>query len=115
MNLTMKDYDTIIQYYNIDPSSFKRKEIKNVCEKILAEKLCRCIKKVPFKDEKTSIAICRNSIFNRRNLKISSFTCKKKARLLKNKQTKKSLLKNGKLKFKIKNKSNKSKIKSKIK
>ena len=44
----------------------------------LADKLCRCIKKVRAQQgttESTAIAICINSIFKRRNLKIYKFRC----------------------------------------
>lgn len=45
----------------------------------LAEKLCRCIKRVSTedrsKDEAVAIAICISSIFKRRGIKISSFNC----------------------------------------
>ena len=44
---------------------------------ILANKLCSCIKKVDSKDEKRSIAICVNSMFKKRGLKLQRFTCKK--------------------------------------
>ena len=46
MNLSKSDYKTILSYYKI---SFARKSdlwIKKKAEDILANKLCRCIKKV---------------------------------------------------------------------
>ena len=81
MNLSKSDYKTILSYYKI---SFARKSdlwIKKKAEDILANKLCRCIKKVKKKSnltEKSSIAICKNSIFTKRNIKSSKFSCKKK-------------------------------------
>ena len=47
---------------------------------------------------------CKNSIFNKRNLKISKFTCKKKVGLIAKKGEKTKLFKKGKLKLTIKNK-----------
>ena len=44
---------------------------------VLANKLCSCIKKVDSKDEKRSIAICVNSMFKNRGLKLQKFSCKK--------------------------------------
>ena len=45
--LDMKDYKTILEFYNIN----KSKNIKADAEKILATKLCRCIKKVKKKNK----------------------------------------------------------------
>tara|TARA_Y100000816_G_scaffold292394_1_gene287419 strand:- start:103 stop:426 length:324 start_codon:yes stop_codon:yes gene_type:complete len=84
MNLTKSDYKTILSYYKV---SFKRKSdswIKKRAEDILANKLCRCIKKVKKGSnttEKAAIAICKNSIFTKRNIKGSKFSCKKKYQL----------------------------------
>ena len=45
--LTKSDYEKILNYYNIPfSSSESSKQIKNKAEEILAEKLCKCIKKV---------------------------------------------------------------------
>lgn len=41
----------------------------------LAGKLCRCIKKVADQDKRRSIAMCINTIFNRRGLKIHRWQC----------------------------------------
>jgi hypothetical protein len=81
MRLSKNDYIAILKYYNIDSSNMKSSIIKNKAEKILAEKLCRCIKKVD-KDETKSIPICKNSVFTKKHLKISRFKCKKSAKLL---------------------------------
>jgi hypothetical protein len=88
MRLSNNDYISILKYYDIDASNMKPKDIKQNAENILAEKLCRCIKKVNNSDkvEKTeeskAIAICKNSIFSKKNLKISKFKCKGSAKLL---------------------------------
>lgn len=97
MRLLLNDYITILKFYNIDTSKLTRREIKKQAKEILAIKLCRCIKKVeksfstPNKNtrinkkkkklytKKTSaIAICKNSIFTKKKLKIGKFNCKKK-------------------------------------
>ena len=46
MNLTTQDYKTILNYYNISHKSKTNTWIKRNAEDILANKLCRCIKKV---------------------------------------------------------------------
>ena len=75
-NLTKKDYIKILNFYKMDiPSTYKA--TKKNAEKILAEKLCRCIKKVDIENEARSIGICTSSIFTRKGLKRSKFRCKK--------------------------------------
>ena len=68
MNLTNKDYQKIVKYYNIRKPA--NKTHKQVGEEILANKLCKCIKSVGITNnsESRAIAICRNSIFNNKNL-----------------------------------------------
>lgn len=91
MRLSLNDYKSILSYYEIDTTKLKANDIKQQAENILAEKLCRCIKKVDKKNvkkettsnsESKAIAICKNSIFTKKHLKISKFKCKKSARLL---------------------------------
>tara|TARA_B100000508_G_C11463930_1_gene280567 strand:- start:3294 stop:3611 length:318 start_codon:yes stop_codon:yes gene_type:complete len=86
MNLTTQDYKTILNYYNISHKSKTNTWIKRNAEDILANKLCRCIKKVKKQSklkEPASIAICKKSIFKKRNLKSGRFSCKKKRKLYK--------------------------------
>ena len=92
MRLLLNDYITILKFYNIDTSKLTRREIKKQAKEILAIKLCRCIKKVeksfstPNKNTRINkrkkklytIAICKNSIFTKKKLKIGKFNCKKK-------------------------------------
>ena len=115
MRLSLNDYISILKFYKIDVSHMKQKTIKQKAEAILAEKLCRCIKKVDksLKEEnkynkkknksskKTTesraIAICKNSIFTKKNITAAKFKCKGTARLLPsknkhNKLTKKQVL-----------------------
>jgi hypothetical protein len=97
------DYVKILNYYDI-PISAKdsSKSIKHKAEAILAEKLCKCIKKVKKNDrqdedsddgnddnkntlsesESKAIAICTNSIFEKKGLERGSFDSKKKPRLI---------------------------------
>ena len=100
------DYVKILNYYDM-PISAKdsSKSIKHKAEAILAEKLCKCIKKVKKNDrqdedgddgdhgnddnkntlsesESKAIAICSNSIFEKKGLERGLFDCKKKPRLI---------------------------------
>ena len=86
MNLNKQDYMDILDYYNINFNNYKdTKSLKKMVENIIINKICRCIKKVNnrIKDEKYSIAICNNSVINKKNLKIKGFTCKKRKNLKK--------------------------------
>ena len=109
--LTKSDYEKILNYYNIPfSSSESSKQIKNKAEEILAEKLCKCIKKVKEgsdntgdgahtdadRDESRAIGICNDTVFRRKGIKHSAFTCKKKPRLLRFPGRKYSLVKRSK-------------------
>jgi hypothetical protein len=73
-NLTSKDYIKILTYYNKNiPKTTK--EMKIAAEKILREKLCRCIKKVDATNGERSIGICTKSIINSKGFKRGNFTC----------------------------------------
>ena len=97
--LKQHDYIKILNYYDIPISSKdSSKTIKHKAENILAEKLCKCIKKVkkddeysgnnasdsntPSESESKAIAICSNSIFEKKGLERGLFDCKKKPRLI---------------------------------
>ena len=64
MRLKNSDYITILKYYDIDAQGMRKKDAKRKAEDLLANKLCRCIKRVDNKDEPESraIAICKSSI-----------------------------------------------------
>lgn len=84
--LKKKDYIKILNYYQIDlPKNKSLKNIKRVAEDILANKLCKCIKKVQknnsSQEEAKAIGICNESIFVRKGIKHYNFTCKKGAKL----------------------------------
>jgi len=80
LNLTNKDYINILKFYKLAVPRSKRL-LKIAAEKVLNDKLCKCIKKVELKNEKKSIAICTKSIFQNKGFKRGKFTCKKKRTL----------------------------------
>ena len=75
--LTNKDYSNILQYYKLNIPKSKRL-LKKQAEKIMAEKLCKCIKKIDPNNEAKSIGICTKTIFNRKGYTRGQFQCKKK-------------------------------------
>jgi hypothetical protein len=76
--LNNNDYKEILIYYK-KPIPKNNKELKLHAEKILAEKLCRCIKKVDPKNQARSIGICTKTIFNRKGYTRGKFKCKGKS------------------------------------
>ena len=101
--LTKSDYEKILNYYNIPFStSDSSKQIKSKAEEILADKLCKCIKKVKEdtndtdKDESRAIGICNDTVFRRKGIRHAAFTCKKKPKLLRFHGKKYSLVKRSK-------------------
>jgi hypothetical protein len=74
--LTKKDYVSILQYYKL-PIPKSSKLLKLQAEKIMAQKLCKCIKKIDPKNEAKSIGICTKTIFNRKGYTRGKFQCKK--------------------------------------
>ena len=80
MSLLHKDYIDILNFYNIDGVNMTKKDVKLLAEDYLANKLCRCIKKVnpKKKNEKKAIKICRNSVLHKKGLDVKKFKCKKK-------------------------------------
>ena len=95
MNLTNKDYLDIMKFYKIDVSNMNKRQIKERAENILANKLCRCIKKVdPFiKNEQNTIALCRKTVLLNKNIINFGFRCKGKAKFVPKKGTSKNLAK----------------------
>jgi hypothetical protein len=85
--LTNKDYINILNFYNISIPKSKRL-LKQKSEKIMAEKLCKCIKKVDVNNEAKSIGICTRTIFNSKGYTRGTFQCKKN-RTVKFRKTKK--------------------------
>ena len=95
MDLTKEDYIQILNYYNIPIKKTSTSYIKTLAEKIIAKKLCSCIKKVPNANnpESRAIGICNYSVLQRKHLKINGFTCKKKMALKSSKNNKHNLYK----------------------
>lgn len=76
--LSNADYEQILDFYNKSIPKSKRL-LKLEAEKLLASKLCRCIKKVDKKNEARAIGICTKTIINRKGLSRGKFKCKGKA------------------------------------
>ena len=92
--LNSNDYNAILKYYGVPLSNKNKKKNRAIAEHLLATKLCRCIKKVKKTtslSEKSSIAVCNNSIFRKRNIKYN--------KLVQNRKTRRNLSKTGKIKF----------------
>lgn len=89
--LTETDYTHILQYYQKNVPKSKRL-LKLQAERILADKLCRCIKKVGTANEDRSIGICTRTVVNAKGFDRGTFTCKRKRtiQLTKSKKTKKT-------------------------
>lgn len=75
--LNNNDYKKILKYYkqNIPKSN---RLLKLNAEKLLGEKLCRCIKKLDPINEARSIGICTKTILNNKGFTRGKFSCKKK-------------------------------------
>ena len=79
--ITDNDYKKILEYYK-KPLPRSRRLLKLNAEKILSQKLCRCIKKVDVNNEARSIGICTKTIFNRKGYTRGKFKCKKMLALI---------------------------------
>ena len=75
--LTNKDYRDILTFYKKSIPKSNR-YLKIQAEKIMADKLCKCIKKVDQKNEQKSIKICTKAIFINKDITRGKFTCKKR-------------------------------------
>jgi hypothetical protein len=79
--LTTNDYKKILEYYD-KPVPKSARLIKAAADKILAKKLCRCIKKVEKNvksaSEGRAIGICTKTIFNSKGITRGKFKCKGK-------------------------------------
>ena len=72
------DYKKILEYYN-EPIPRSKRITKINAEKIIATKLCRCIKKVDTKNEGRAIGICTKTIINSKGYTRGKFKCRGKA------------------------------------
>jgi hypothetical protein len=109
MKLSREDYIKILDYYGIKHQGASLTTIKSKAERVLADKLCRCIKRVDNarsnksktsktktskskNDESRAIAICRDSVLKRKGItNAGKFSCKPKARFLKSKTSRLTL------------------------
>jgi hypothetical protein len=92
MKLTLVEYKNILKFYKIDSNHMKQREIKEKAEHLLATKLCKCIKSIKNRSsatEKKAIAICYNSVIRKKGIKTFRFKCKKGAKFLPQKGTRK--------------------------
>jgi hypothetical protein len=80
-HLTNKDYKQILSYYkqNIPKS---KAELKIQAEKILGDKLCKCIKKVEPINESKSIGVCTRTVLNTKGFTRGKFNCTGKKRTI---------------------------------
>jgi hypothetical protein len=75
--LTKADYIKILSFYKKEiPETFE--SIKSEAENILANKLCRCIKKIEGENESRSIGYCTKTVVNNKGFKRGKFKCKGK-------------------------------------
>jgi len=93
--ITKSDYIKILQYYNLYVPK-KLSDIKKSAEKILSEKLCKCIKKVSPINEPLAIGVCSKNVFGRKGLTRGKFTCKNKRSVTFKKSRKNLTIKNKK-------------------
>ena len=77
-DLNNNDYKLILEYYK-KPIPKSSRLLKLHANKILSEKLCRCIKKIETKNESIAIGICTKTIFNRKGYTRGKFKCKGKS------------------------------------
>lgn len=81
--LTNKDYINILNFYKLKIPNSKRL-LKLNAEKIMAQKLCRCINKLDNNNENNlpkytkSIGICTKTIFSNKGFSRGKFQCTKK-------------------------------------
>ena len=89
--LTTNDYKHILEFYK-KPFPKSKRILKTQAEKLLASKLCRCIKKVDKINEARAIGICTKTIINNKGFSRGKFSCKKKSiiQLSKNGKTRKN-------------------------
>ena len=94
MKLTHGDYVKILHHYQ-ESGRKNRKSVKERAHRILAQKLCRCIKAgassdtndLSSGDEGRRIGYCTRSIFNSKGLRSHGFQCKTKTGKLRPRMT----------------------------
>ena len=84
--LRENDYIKILKFYKKSiPKTYRL--LKLQAENIIANKLCRCIKKVDKKNESRSIGICTKTIINNKGYTRGKFKCRKKTSIQLKKNT----------------------------
>lgn len=78
--LTINDYKQVLEFYN-KPIPKSKRLLRIEAEKILATKLCRCIKKLDTGFEQKAIGICTKTIFNNKGYTRGKFKCKGKKKI----------------------------------
>lgn len=79
-SLDYLDYKNILTFYDV-PIPSRLGDQKKLAEKIISDKLCKCIKKVSKSgkiSEKRAIGICTDSVINKKGFILEKFKCKKK-------------------------------------
>jgi hypothetical protein len=89
------DYKKILEFYD-KPIPKSKRLLKIEAEKIMASKLCRCIKKIEPENEARSIGICTKTIFNNKGFTRGKFNCKGKKYVTFRKTTSNKTRKNNK-------------------
>jgi len=89
------DYKKILEFYD-KPIPKSKRLLKIEAEKIMDNKLCRCIKKIEPENEARSIGICTKTIFNNKGFTRGKFKCKEKKYVTFRKTTSNKTRKNNK-------------------
>ena len=84
--ITINDYKQILEFYN-KPIPKSKSLLRIEAEKIMATKLCRCIKKLNTGFEQKAIGICTKTIFNNKGYTRGNFKCKGKKKVTFRKST----------------------------
>ena len=93
MSLSEKDHELIITHYGkIMPKTKQAK--KNKAERIVAQKLCSCTKKITNKSRNKplrarAIGICSYSVVKNRGMKHHGFKCSKRSKIKRLSKTRK--------------------------
>jgi hypothetical protein len=85
--LTINDYKHILEFYK-KPLPKSKRLLKLEAEKLLASKLCRCIKKIDRDSESRAIGICTKTVINNKGYSRGKFTCKNKKTIKLSKKSK---------------------------
>ena len=93
--ITINDYKQILEFYN-KPIPKSKRLLRVEAEKIMATKLCRCIKKLDTRFEQKAIGICTKTIFNNKGYTRGKFKCKGKKYVTFRKTTSNKTRKNNK-------------------